>query len=207
MPYKQVGSWRIKDISGPDGTPDGRITEADRTFLGSPIPDFQTGLNLSGGYKNFDLTAFLFWNYGNELYNFTKWFTDLRGFVGGVSTRVLENSWTPENRNATLPVLNQNDSYSSSISSSYYVESGSYLRLRNLQLGYTVPKATVGKLGLENVRVYVQGQNLFTITKYTGADPDVNIQSNEANEELLLGVDQAGFPQARQFILGVNVGF
>jgi hypothetical protein len=87
------------------------------------------------------------------------------------------------------------------------VESGSYLRLRNLQLGYTVPKAAVGKLGLENVRVYVQGQNLFTITKYTGADPDVNIQSDNANEELLLGVDQAGFPQARQFILGVNVGF
>ncbi len=202
MPYKQVGSWRIKDISG-----DGRITEDDRTFLGSPIPDFQTGLNLSAGYRNFDVTAFLFWNYGNELYNFTKWFTDLRGFVGGVSTRVLEDSWTPENRDATLPVLNQNDSYSSSITSSYYVESGSYLRLRNLQVGYTVPKAAAGKLGLENVRVYVQGQNLFTITKYSGADPDVNIQSDNANEELLLGVDQAGFPQARQFILGVNVGF
>lgn len=208
QPYKAVGSWRVKDQNN-----DQKINDDDKVFLGSPIPDFQTGLNVSLGYKNFDLTGFLFWNYGNEIYNFTKWFTDLRGFVGGVSTRVLNDSWTPENRNASLPVLNSSDPYSGTISSNFYVESGSYLRLRTLQLGYTVPTNVLSKIRLSNVRVYLQGQNLFTITNYTGPDPDISIQSSgnvagtDIPDELLLGVDQSGFPNSRQFILGVNIGF
>lgn len=206
MPYKRVGSWRIKDLDG-----DNAITDKDRTYLGSPIPKFQLGMNLSLGWKNFDFSTFLFWNYGNKLYNYTKWFTHLRGFVGGVHKDALYDSWTPDNRDASLPILNSNDTYSGTISSSFFVEPGSFLRARTMQLGYTLPTALTSKLKIQNLRIYVQGQNLFTITKYTGADPDINIQgdSNPTSNayELRLGVDQAGFPNTKQYILGLNLGF
>jgi TonB-linked SusC/RagA family outer membrane protein len=206
MPYKRVGSWRIKDLNN-----DGKINDEDRTHIGSPIPDFTSGLNLTLGYKNFDLSTFFFMSYGNEIYNFTKWFTDLRGFVGGVSTRVLEDSWTPDNRNASLPILNAADNYSQSISSDFYVEDGSYLRMRTLQLGYKVPESLASRARLSNVRIYLQGQNLFTVTKYSGADPDINIITapgtpNEL-QDLAIGLDQANYPTSRQFIIGVNLGF
>ncbi len=163
------------------------------------------GSNLSLAYKNFDISTFLFWNYGNELYNYTKWFTDLRGFVGGVSTRVLEDSWTPERRDATLPRINASDNFSGQISSDFYIEKGSYLRMRTLQLGYRVPAAISSRARLNNVRLYIQGQNLFTITNYQGADPDISIIGG--GDDLFMGVDQANYPNSRQFIFGVNLGF
>jgi TonB-linked SusC/RagA family outer membrane protein len=203
MQYKTVGSWRIKDING-----DKKIDDQDRTHIGNPIPKFQMGTNLSLAYKNFDVSTFLFWNYGNDLYNFTKWWTDLRGFVGGVSTRALTDSWTPQNPGATLPILSSKDTYSSSISTDYFIEKGSYLRMRTLQLGYKVPAAVSSKVRLNNVRFYVQGQNLFTITKYTGADPDISIvgDNNTTNNDRFMGVDQANYPNARQIIFGINLG-
>ncbi|PSR54948.1 hypothetical protein AHMF7605_16270 [Adhaeribacter arboris] len=199
-----VGSWRIKDVNQ-----DGKIDDADRTHIGNPIPKFQLGGNLSLAYKNFDISTFLFWNYGNDLFNFTRWFTDLRGFVGGVSTRVLEDSWTPENRGAKLPLIKSTDTYSSSISTDYFIEKGSYFRMRTLQIGYKLPAAAANKLHLNNFRVYLQGQNLFTITKYTGADPDISIvgDNNSTTNDQFMGVDQANYPNSRQFIIGVNLGF
>ncbi|WP_168193941.1 TonB-dependent receptor [Pontibacter sp. SGAir0037] len=201
---KWVGSWRIKDINN-----DGRIDDNDRAVIGNPIPKFQMGSNLSLAYKNFDISTFLFWNYGNDLYNFTKWYTDLRGFVGGVSTRVLENSWSETNRGGTLPIISNADNYSSTISTDYYVEKGSYLRMRTLQLGYTLPTAVANKIHLNNLRVYLQGQNLFTVTNYTGADPDISIvgDNNSTADDQFMGVDQANYPNSRQFIFGINFGF
>ncbi|MGV3639284.1 MAG: SusC/RagA family TonB-linked outer membrane protein [Adhaeribacter sp.] len=203
MAYKTIGSWRIKDING-----DRKIDDKDRTHIGNPIPKFQLGTNLSLAYRNFDLSTFLFWNYGNDLYNFTKWFTDLRGFVGGVSTRVLEDSWTPQNTGASLPIISSKDTYSSSISTDYFVEKGSYFRMRTLQLGYKVPADVASKVRLNNVRFYVQGQNLFTITEYTGADPDISIvgDNNTTGNDRFMGVDQANYPNSRQFIFGINLG-
>jgi TonB-dependent starch-binding outer membrane protein SusC len=204
MPYKTIGSWRIKDING-----DNKIDDMDRTIIGNPIPKFQLGSNLSLAYKNFDISTFLFWNYGNDLYNFTKWFTDLRGFVGGVSTRVLENSWSESNPNGTLPIISSKDTYSSGISTDYFVEKGSYFRMRTLQLGYKVPASVASKVRLNNLRVYLQGQNLFTITDYTGADPDISIvgENNTTGDDQFMGVDQANYPNSRQIIFGVNLGF
>ncbi len=198
MPYKRIGSWKIQDVNG-----DGVINNQDQTFLGSPIPKFQLGTNIDLKYKGFDLTAFLFWNYGNKIYNYTKWWTDLRGFVGGVSERVLTDSWSETNRGATLPVLNINDSYSGSISTDYYIENGSFLRLRQLQIGYTVPASVINRIGLDRVRFYVQGQNLFTITKYSGPDPDIGIQGGE----LQMGVDQFRTPSPTIYIAGLSIGF
>ena len=203
MPYKRVGSWKIKDISGPKGVPDGVIDGNDQTYIGNPIPKFQLGADIILKYKNFDFNTFLFWNYGNDIYNYTRYFTDLRGFVGGVSQRVLDNSWSTTNTGGTLPILNINDTYSNSISNSYYIESGSYLRMRTLQFGYTIPTASVKKLGLSRARVYVTGQNMFTITNYLGPDPDIAIQGGD----LTMGVDQFRTPQPRTFTLGVSLGF
>jgi TonB-dependent starch-binding outer membrane protein SusC len=198
MPYKRIGSWKIQDLNG-----DGTINSDDRTFLGSPIPKFQLGTDIILKFKGFDLNAFLYWNYGNKIFNYTKWWTDLRGFVGGASERVLTESWSETNTGGTLPVLNTNDTYSGSISTDYYIEPGSYLRLRQLQIGYTFPATMVEKIGLGRARVYLQGQNLFTVTKYSGPDPDINIQGGE----LQMGVDQFRTPSPTIYVVGASIGF
>lgn len=198
MPYKRVGSWKVQDTNG-----DGAITPDDRVFLGTPIPKFQLGTDIVLKFKGFDLNAFFFWNQGNKIYNYSKWWTDLRGFVGGVSERALTESWSPSNTGGTLPILNSADTYSGSISTDYYIENGSYLRLRQLQLGYTVPEAAAKRIGLTRARVYLQGQNLMTITKYSGPDPDINIQGGE----LQMGVDQFRTPSPRVFIVGASFAF
>jgi hypothetical protein len=172
------------------------------------------GFNLGLTYKNFSFTGFFFWNQGNEIYNYTKYYTDMRVFVGGVSTRVLNDSWTPTNTNAKLPALgvgasNGLTSFTSSTSNSYYVENGSYLRAKTLQLGYTLPKRIVNIAHLSNVKVYVQAQNLFTITKYTGSDPDIQLISRDpfGARDYYIGVDLGGFPNPKQFIAGLSVTF
>jgi TonB-dependent starch-binding outer membrane protein SusC len=197
MPYKRVGSWRIRDING-----DNVINNLDQAYLGSPIPKFQMGSDIILKYKGFDLNAFFFWNYGNKVFNYTKWWTDLRGFVGGVSERVLTDSWSETNTGGTLPIINANDTYSGSISTDYYIESGSYLRLRQLQIGYNIPEQVLNRFGISKARVYLQGQNLFTITKYSGPDPDINILGGE----LSMGVDQFRTPAPSVYIIGVNFG-
>lgn len=215
MPSATIGSWKYKDLNG-----DKQITDADRTFLGSPHPDFQMGLNLGVTWKNFNFTAFFFWNQGNEIYNYTKYYTDMRVFVGGVSTRVLNDSWTPTNQNAKLPALglaatsttkatNGFTSFTTSTSNSYYVEDGSYLRAKTVQIGYTLPKSLVKKAKLTNVRVYIQAQNLFTITKYTGSDPDISLISRDpfGVRDYYIGVDLGGFPNPKQYIAGLSLTF
>ncbi len=211
LPYggAVVGSWRYKDLNG-----DKAITDADRTYLGTPHPDFQMGFNLGVNYKAFNLTAFFFWNQGNEIYNYTKYYTDMRVFIGGVSTRVLTDSWTPTNMNAKLPLLapgaaNGYTSNTTTTSNSYYVEDGSYFRAKTLQLSYNLPKSLVSKAKMQSARFYIQAQNLFTITKYSGADPDMNLISRDpfGVRDYYLGVDLGGFPNPQQFLLGLNVTF
>ena len=209
MPAATVGSWKYKDLNG-----DRKIDNNDRTFLGNPHPDFQMGLNLGLKYKGFDFSAFLFWNKGNEIYNYTKYYTDMRVFVGGVSTRVLNDSWTPTRTNAKLPALgvgtaNGFTSFTTSTSNSYYIEDGSYIRAKTIQLGYTLPRGLVSKARLSGVRVYIQAQNLFTITDYTGADPDISQISRDpfGARDFYLGVDLGGFPNPKQYIAGISITF
>jgi len=205
-----VGSWRYKDLNG-----DKKITDADRTYLGTPHPDFQLGLNLKLNYKAFDFTAFLFWNQGNEIFNYTKYYTDMRVFVGGVSTRVLQDSWTPSNMNAKLPQLgydvtnNGYTGFTTSTSNSYYVEDGSYLRAKTVQLGYTLPTSLSKRARLNGVRLYLQAQNLFTITNYSGADPDIQLISRDPGgaRDFYMGVDLGGFPNPKQYIFGISATF
>jgi TonB-dependent starch-binding outer membrane protein SusC len=202
-----IGSWRYKDLNG-----DGEITPDDQTFIGNPQPDFVMGINLGLKYKNFDLTSFFFWNQGGQLYNYTKYWTEMRVFVGGVSQRVLNNGWTPENNNAILPRLgtvdgpNPTNGYTDFIratSSDFYLEDASFFRLRTLQVGYSVPADIASKVKLNRARIYVQGQNLFTISKYTGPDPDINLQGGD----LFMGLDDAAFPNPRQVLVGLSLTF
>ncbi len=195
----EPGFLRFADIDG-----DGAITPADRTFIGNPIPDFSYGLNLSFSWRNFDLTAFLYGESGQEIFNYNKWWVDFwPSFQGQKSTDLLLRSWTPERPGATVPKASNKSNFSTNTqASSYFIEDGSYLRLRNLQLGYNVPANLLSNIGLTTARVYLQGVNLFTITDYTGQDPELS----DAND-LFPGVDEFNNPNVKQFLIGVNIGF
>lgn len=194
----EPGFFRYADVNG-----DGAITPEDRTFIGNPNPDFTYGLNLSLGYKGFDLTAFFYGSYGNELFNYNKWWLDFwPSFQGQKSTDLLYNSWTPTRTDATVPKASNKSNFSTNnVSNSYYVEDGSFLRLKNLQIGYTFPKTFLGG-NLSNLRVYVQGTNLITLTKYSGLDPELS-----SYNDTFFGVDEGNLPAIKQFIFGLSVGF
>jgi TonB-linked SusC/RagA family outer membrane protein len=205
----RIGTWKYKDVNGDNNT-----TAADQMVLGSPHPDFQLGTNLGLSYKNFDFTAFLFWNQGNQIFNYTKFFTYMGVLGGGIAEGKLADAWTPQTTaTAKTPQIGvgANNGYTSFVTgnpTSFYIEDGSYLRLKTIQLGYTFPKLLVNKLKLSNARIYVQAQNPFTFTKYTGADPDLSLISGSGvASDQNLGVDYSGFPTPRQFIVGLSVSF
>lgn len=133
------------------------MTERDRTFIGSPHPDLIAGLNATVTWKNWDFTMFWYSTIGNDLFNNTKYFTDFWMFNGNKSERMRDQSWTPgaDNSNAILPILDSNDGYSGKFSNSYYVENASFLRLKNVVLGYTLPKSVLSKVGIQNLRLYL----------------------------------------------------
>ncbi len=195
----EPGFFRYADTNG-----DGEIPPDDRTFIGSPIPDFSYGLNLSLTWKNFDLTAFFYGEAGGEIFNYNKYWIDFwPSFQGQKSTDLLERSWTPERPNATVPKASNTSNFSTNTqSTSYYIEDASYLRLRNLQIGYNLPAGLLSDIGLTKARIYLQGVNLFTITDYSGLDPELS----DAND-LFPGVDEFNNPNVKQFLVGVNIGF
>jgi len=205
---------------------DGTIDEKDLTTIGNMNPTHTGGFNLNATYKQFDLGVFLNWSYGNELYNVNK----LGSLYGYKESGVYENKFailnnayriydvvdgqlkrlsTPEqlaaaNQNASLP-LAYNES---GVSSSLGIEDGSYLRLNNLTLGYTLPSKVVNRIGLSSLRVHGSISNLLTITGYSGLDPEVN--TNTAQNNALYptsGLDWGTYPRARSFVFGINVGF
>lgn len=204
-----VGSWKFVDQDG-----NGVIDVNDQTWLGSPHPDFVTSFNLDLQYKNFDFSIFLVWNQGNELFNNVKYFTDMRVFVGGVSERVITQDWRPnqDNSNATHPRLAPGAEsgytpFTTGNSNSFYIEDGSFLRGRTMQLGYNFNPDLISKAGFSSARIYLQAQNFFTITNYSGADPDINLTGTiggDNDTDLRMGVDAGYFPALAQFLIGVN---
>jgi hypothetical protein len=209
----RVGGLRYQDING-----DGIIDPKDRTIIGNPNPDFTYGVNLNASYKNFDISAFLYGVQGNDLFEATRYFTDFPSFAGAKSTRLL-NAWSPSNSSSLTPSAYVGASDVELASSSYYIQDGSFLRLKNIQIGYSIPvaKAFGAKSGINRLRVYVSATNLFTITNYTGLDPEVS-QTRDASSSVgssgppadtfsALGVDKGVYPSPRQFLIGINVGF
>jgi TonB-linked SusC/RagA family outer membrane protein len=201
-----VGYHKFVDVNK-----DGKLDDVnDRTLIGDPNPDLIAGLNLGVNYKNFDLTLFWFSQIGNDLFNNTLLFTDFQQFRGNRSTRMRDNSWEPNKpiNRWTLPQLNAADNYSG-IVSSYFVEDGSYLRLNNMVLGYTLPKPLLQKLTISNLRVYFQLENALTFTKYTGLDPQVGnrINDNDSGRDLGRGIDGGGNPNVIRYLFGLNFAF
>ena len=231
-----VGDLKFKDISGPDGVPDGKIDANDRTNIGSPLPKFTFGWNNTFRYKGFDLNIFLNGSYGNKVMNYTL----LTGGSGGIGT--MKSMWVNQNKTAiqnraqlapidpdkvyadgsnwydditnvkvansgtktprpTLSDPNDNDRISTR-----WVEDGSYLRIKNLSLGYTFPKKWVSKARIENLRIYANIQNLYTFTKYTGYDPEIGASTQDSSG-LTYGVDNGRYPSPTTYSFGLNITF
>lgn len=193
----EAGFLKYEDTDG-----DGEITPEDRQFIGNPNPDFTYGVNLNFTYKNFDLTGFVYGSYGAEIFNYTKWWVDFwPSFQNQKSTDLFYNSWTPTRTDATIPKASNKSNFSTNtVSSSYYIEDGSYVRLKNLQLGYTYNPAPGS--AISTMRVYVQAANLFTITNYSGVDPELNTGDDRSQ-----GVDEGTYPAVKQYLLGVSISF
>jgi TonB-dependent starch-binding outer membrane protein SusC len=195
--YNAPGRFKYQDTNG-----DGVITPADMEYIGSPHPDFTGGLNIDLGYGNFDLNMFLYGSYGNDMINYVRRWIDFGMFNGGKSTDALYKSWgspyLASNADATLPIHDQ--ASGSQQPSTHFIEDGSFLRMKSLRLGYTVPQNVLNRLQIQNIRVYGQVTNLFTITNYSGLDPELN--SSGGN----MGLDMGAWPTPRQIVFGVTLG-
>ena len=189
------------DIKFVDANNDGVINDDDRVFQGSPFPDFTFALNGNMRYKNFDLSIGLQGVLGNKIYNATR--QTLEDVTKGSNFLAsCLDYWTPENKNASHPRLTWDDpNRNTRAESDRYLENGSYLRLRSVQLGYTFPQ-TWFKGAIQHAREYINAENLFTITSYSGYSPDVN--ADNANYR---GFDNFIYPTNRTFMLGLNVTF
>ena len=198
-----VGRFRYADLNN-----DGVINDDDRTFIGSPHPDFTYGVNLTMGYKGFDMSAFFQGSQGNEIFNNDKVYTDFPTFFNANrSVRVLD-SWTPDNQDASLPALSQSITNNEGNPNSFFVEDGSYMRLKNLQIGYTFNERVSDYLGMDSVRFYLQGTNLFTITGYDGVDPELQPRFIDGRiDNLTIGVSDNNYPVASIYSFGVNLKF
>lgn len=195
--YNQPGHYKYRDVDG-----SGTVTPDDRTFIGSPHPDFTSGLNLDLGYGDFDLNMFFYASVGNDMVNYVNRWIDYGMFNGGLSKDALYKTWgspyLSSNEAATLPKLDQVTI--SQEPSTAFLEDASFVRLKTLRLGYTVPKSLSQRWQLKNVRVYAQVSNVFTITGYSGLDPEVRTSGSGA------GLDRGAWPTPRQIMFGVNVG-
>jgi TonB-linked SusC/RagA family outer membrane protein len=223
-----VGDVKFKDLSGPDGVPDGIIDNYDKTNLGSPMPKFSFGMTNTFRYKNIDLNVFINGNYGNKVYNFSA--VELSQMSG-----IYNNQLKYVTDRAHLEVINPNISYEGTNGvwnwfedinnvrlandpsapraygssdntniSDRYIEDGSYLRIKNITLGYTIPSKWLRKYKIDNVRVFTNIQNLYTFTKYTGFDPEVGVSTMTPN---VYGLDYGRYPSPQTFTVGLNLSF
>ncbi len=196
-----VGQLRLRDLNG-----DGQVNGDDLGTIGSPHPDLTLGLNLGVNFGDFDVTAFFVGSIGNDIYNYNKLFEVFRFFNSNVSEDLLDKAWSPSNPGGEYPLINEDDIFSEN-STDFYVEDGSYLRLRTLQIGYRIPKTIADKIGLSNTRVYLQGQNLLTITGYSGIDPALSSFNQNGSGDQLMGMDFGNYPSSKIIQFGINASF
>jgi len=194
------------DVKYVDQNEDNVIDAKDRTFLGSAIPTVTTGLNMAGNYKNFDISMFFQGAFGQKIFSQVNF--DIEGFYRGfnVTERYYREHWTGEGTSNTQPRASWAAKSNNVIASSRFLEDGSYFRLKNLQVGYTIPNTK--KLGIENLRCYLAGTNLFTLTRYSGLDPEMTVSTNSASEgDMANGIDWGTYPVAMTFTFGINLTF
>ena len=210
MPGEAIGSFYGYRIDGfdadgnfifTDTDGNGIVNAEDKVILGNPIPDFSYGLNLNLAYKDFDMTMFFQGVAGNEIFNQMK-YTYYFDYSNNCVTDVL-NAWSETNKETNIPIMKTaNTNGGNSLPSEFYVEDGAYFRCKNLQIGYTLPKKVLDKLSFTNLRFYVGVQNLFTITGYSGYDPEVS-----SNVLFSRGIDNSSYPNARTYTFGFNASF
>jgi TonB-linked SusC/RagA family outer membrane protein len=224
------GRLKFRDVNR-----DGVITQDDRTFFGNPNPDFTAGFNLGLNYKGFDFSTFLYASVGNDVINYVRYWNDFPAVFNGAvsreaalnSARLVDANGAPTtlyirnasnelvlnpnarvaNADAKVPVLERAANFSTSTQfSSYYMEDGSFLKMRSLVLGYTLPNNSLRRYGIERLRIYVQGANLFTATKYTGLDPE--LINSDLNNNTNFGIDFGNYPaNQKNFNFGINLTF
>lgn len=223
-----VGDIKYKDISGPDGKPDGVINEYDKTNLGSPMPKFTFGWTNTFRYKDFDLSIFINGSYGNKVMNYlgmqlthmnSAWENQLNSVTGRARLEPIDPDkvypsgqyWYDDvtnvrvsNPEAVIPRASIQDPNDNDRISDRYVEDGSYIRLKNITLGYTFPSKLIKKFGINNLRLYANIQNLLTITGYDGYDPEIGASTQSAN---VYGLDYGRYPSPTVYSFGLNVSF
>ncbi|HEY0897392.1 MAG TPA: SusC/RagA family TonB-linked outer membrane protein, partial [Sphingobacteriaceae bacterium] len=191
QPDAKPGDFRWVDLNS-----DGKIDQADRTFIGDPTPNVSYGLTLNADWKNFDILVFGQGVSGNQIFQGLRRLDILNA---NWQSKAL-NRWTGEGTSNTFPRLSTNDANKNfSNPSDFYLEDGDYFRIKTLQIGYTLPSALTSKAGINRARIYVSSNNLVTFTKYTGFDPEIGTGGS-------YGIDRGIYPQSRSFLIGVNVG-
>ncbi|TDW95978.1 SusC/RagA family TonB-linked outer membrane protein [Dinghuibacter silviterrae] len=213
QPDEGVGRFRYED-----GAHQGYITANSKEFLGNPNPKFNLGSNLGLSYKNFDFSVFLYWVYGNDIWNNVKWWTDFyASFPGAASSQTaLYDSWTFSKQSGKAPIqdaINGSNASTNTVPNSYFVEKGSYLRAKNMTLGYTLNPTRLSRIGITRCRIYVQAINLFTVTKYSGLDPEISVNTVAGtngmaqNSTTDFGIDEGAYANPRQYLLGLQLTF
>ncbi len=206
QPGAKAGRFKFQDLNG-----DRKIDVNDQKIIGSPHPDFTAGLDLGFRWRAFDLASTIFGTFGNDIFDAQKQFYIFRNFATNVRKDLLADSWTPTNQDAKYPRIDYTDTYSSAMSD-FYVEDGSYVRMRSLQLGYTIPANTPWiSRALVGTRVYLQGDNLFTITGYDGLDPALPALNTTGaagdTRDQARGIDVGTYPSNRTFSIGLTTSF
>lgn len=195
QPNAKAGDIRFKDMNG-----DGVIDADDKVYSGSGIPKVEANLSFSGSYKGFDLSFQLGSAWGNKLYNANRIY--MEGMDAGSNQfKTTLDAWTPENRDTDMPRAVLGDPNNNTRESTRYLENGDFVRLRQLQLGYTFPSNWMKKIFIEKCRIYVSGENLFTITGYSGNDPEFS------SSILNTGIDSFVYPFTRSYVVGLQVTF
>jgi len=192
---QSLGRIKYKDLNG-----DMVINEEDRKYIGNPHPDVSFGLNFSAQYRNFDFSMFLESEIGRDIYNVHKQMSDFTYWNFNYGQRTLD-AWTPENTDTEIPAVSTSNVNNELRSSTYFVEDGSYLKIKSLSLGYTLPERLTSRLNMKEVRVFIQAQNLYTFENYPGMDVEIGPLGGT------LGVDNQLYPHSRNINLGVNVSF
>lgn len=193
QPRAKPGDVRFVDVNG-----DGIISPDDRTMIGNPTPDWTFGMNASFEFRQFDFSMLLIGTFGNDIFN-GMLRRDLR--YTNMTTASLDR-WTGEGTSNTVPRYTWVDTNNNNRVSDLYIEDGSYLRMKNIQIGYTLPRNILGRIRVDAWRIYVSAENLFTLTRYTGADPEIGAMTS-----FDIAIDRGIYPQARTFRLGTTIGF
>ncbi|SFB84224.1 TonB-linked outer membrane protein, SusC/RagA family [Zunongwangia mangrovi] len=204
------GDRRFEDING-----DGEITAEDREIIGSPIPDLYGGLNFNAAYKNFDFQLAIYGSYGNDILNFIKSQNESLGAYGynsvytNVSQEYYNNRWTPTNPSNTYARAVIEDTNRNGRISDYFVEDGSFLKLRNIKLGYNLPLSILERFSASRANLYISGQNLITLTSYSGLDPEIGTATDiDGNGGVQTrGIDFGSYPNSPTITLGLNLQF